>query len=156
MTGISSWKQYWYSYSELLQHVNCLCRACGERVKREVKKKKVTCLKLCVGLANSFSIIISVLLKTKKVNTPKELCYKCYQTRINCNGYGNVSRRSTTLSNAALDIKAATTIWTDFDSSLLLNQCIACMHFENRYKGGKPSKKKEKKSRGPKAKAIQK
>ena len=128
-----------HSLSEHQYRLNTLCRLCGERTKRgkDVRTKLVV-------LCTEFS---SVLLENNIIDTSsdvdntlsKQICTKCY-TLMKTARLHRVSQ--TQAKSLSARVEFTSTIWTTFDSSISLEACNSCSHFDKTSKGGRPQKPK--------------
>ena len=112
-----------HSLSENLQRVNALCRLCGEKARRRVKDKNSS-ITFCAAYANDIFMFHNLnILDDKDVKHSKIMCSKCY-TRLN--RLKHSAQPSTATLEAALEqIRRASSMWSDFDSTLLaVDQCV--------------------------------
>ena len=133
-----------HSYSVHCEKVNCMCRICGERVRRQIKDK-LTTLKLCATYVKELNIHHGLdTARDKEDEHSKGLCTKCYQRLTACKRASSSAKSDTKTASdhAAADIEKAKRVWVKFNPEVSATQCTACSHFDTQCKGGRPKKLK--------------
>ena len=131
-----------HSYSVHCEKVNCMCRTCGERVRRQIKDK-LKPLKLCATYVKELNIYHGLdTTRDKEDEHPKGMCTKCYQRLVSCKRASNSAKSDTKTASdhVAVNIEKAKHVWAKFNPEVSATQCAACSHFDTQCKGGRPKK----------------
>ena len=84
-----------HSYSVHCEKVNCMCRICSERVRRQIKGKLMP-LKLCATYIKELNIYHGLdTTHDKQDEHPKGMCTKYYQRLVSCKRASNCAKSDT-------------------------------------------------------------